>query len=192
MLCVRWIYHSTCQTYFFGNVYRVGALFCVGHICMPVLAPFAGHGFRFNVPWLLFLLAPLRGGASYVGINLARIFKLMMLNGCTKNTKYACRMQATVSSCRCRVECATTPTATATAPTATATPATTSTILTWRHSYTKTEQTYRTCRPNGRRQGLGRGTGLSWVWVGQQTRPMQRGQQSVLPKKETKRQTTVW
>lgn len=34
-----------------------------------------------------------------MGINLARIFKLMMLNGRTKNTKYACCMQATVSSC---------------------------------------------------------------------------------------------
>lgn len=38
-------------------------------------------------------------GRRDVCINLARIFKLMMLNGRTKNTKYACRMQATVSSC---------------------------------------------------------------------------------------------
>lgn len=77
-----------------------------------ITCSFCSHFILGQVRWLLMPFHSRSGQAtppvrrpppfwpSDVCINLARIFKLMMLNGCTKNTKYACRMQATVSSCR--------------------------------------------------------------------------------------------
>lgn len=80
------------------------AAFCFGRRSMGLsLCPFHSipvlDGAKTTPP--LARRPPLFGqkGRRDVCINLARIFKLMMLNGRTKNTKYACRMQATVSSC---------------------------------------------------------------------------------------------